>query len=300
MYTEIVFECDRLIAENFSDALVQCGALATFIEDAWAGTKDEEPVYGEPGMLVESAAWNYNRVTALFDRHVDHVAIVAAAEQQAGIEQSLHQSRREIAEQDWVRLTQSQFEPIEISSRIFIVPSWHTAPSHAAANAVLIELDPGLAFGTGSHPTTRLCLEWLDLADLEGQSVIDYGCGSGILGIAASRLGAARVLATDIDPFALTATRANATINRVVLEVFDATTLPPIKADVVVANILSNPLKVLAPLLTSLVKPGGRLAVSGVLERQIDEVARAYSELLPLKPWRIREGWVCLTGQRAA
>ena len=300
MYTEIVFECDRAIAESFSDALIECGALAASIEDAWAGTDDEEPVYGEPGMLVESAAWTYNRVTALFDQQADHATIIAAAQNQAGIEQPLHQSERLVAEEDWVRLTQAQFEPIEISSRIFIVPSWHTAPAHAATDAILIELDPGLAFGTGSHPTTRLCLEWLDLAGLQGQSVIDYGCGSGILAIAASRLGAAFVCATDIDPLALNAARANAAANRVTIEVIDATALPSLQADVVVANILSNPLKVLAPLLACLVKPGGRLAVSGVLERQIEEVAHAYLDLLPLTPWRVRDGWACLTGQRTA
>jgi ribosomal protein L11 methyltransferase len=299
MYTEIVFECERSIAENFSDALVQCGALAASIEDALAGTQDEEPVYGEPGMLIESAAWAHNRVSALFAQGADTAAIISAAELQAGIEQPLHQSHRLVAEEDWVRLTQSQFEPIEISSRIFIVPSWHTAPKHAASDAVLIELDPGLAFGTGSHPTTRLCLEWLDLAGLEGQSVIDYGCGSGILAIAASRLGAAHVSATDIDPMALNATRSNAATNQVTLDVFDATSMPALNADVVIANILSNPLKVLAPLLASLVKPGGRLTVSGVLERQIDEVALVYRDLLPLQAWRIRDGWACMTGRRA-
>jgi ribosomal protein L11 methyltransferase len=196
-------------------------------------------------------------------------------------------------------LTQAQFEPIEISSRIFIVPSWHETPAHAKDDAVLIELDPGLAFGTGSHATTRLCLEWLDQAALEGQDVIDYGCGSGILAIAAKRLGAKHVTATDIDPLALTATRSNAANNGVEIEVLDAAALPAMRAAVVVANILSNPLKLLAPALAGCVAPGGWLVISGVLERQIEEVTHAYKQYLPLSTWRVRDGWACLAGCKA-
>jgi ribosomal protein L11 methyltransferase len=300
MYTEIVFHCERSLAEAFSDALLDCGALAATIEDAFAGTEDEEPIYGEPGMVNESSAWSQNRVVALFDGTADSAGIIAAAERQAGIEQPLEQQRRDVAEEDWVRLTQSQFEPIEISKRIFIVPSWHVTPAHAPPNAVLIELDPGLAFGTGSHATTRLCLEWLEQAQINGLNVIDYGCGSGILAIAAKRLGAHQVTATDIDPLALIATKANALNNHVDIEIFDAASLPPLKADVVVANILSSPLKLLAPSLAACVSKDGFLVVSGVLERQIEEVCQAYRELLPLSAWRVLDGWACLAGRASA
>jgi ribosomal protein L11 methyltransferase len=204
-----------------------------------------------------------------------------------------------VAEQDWVRLTQSQFDPIEITPKLWIVPSWHAPKSDA--NIINLRLDPGLAFGTGSHPTTCLCLEWLEQASLHHKRVLDYGCGSGILAIAALKLGAAHAVAIDIDPQAVQSAQANAIANQVML----TTGLPNASSRhgtfaIVVANILSNPLKVLAPTLTEHVEPGGYLVLSGVLERQAQEVIAAYGAHMPMLVWKAKEGWVCLVGQRPA
>jgi len=210
---------------------------------------------------------------------------------------------RWIAEQDWVRLTQSQFEPIPIGERLLITPSWHAEAAQSPANRgrLRIELDPGLAFGTGSHPTTRLCLEWLEQNLRGGESVIDYGCGSGILAIAAARLGAQSVIAIDIDLQALISTQSNAQANPPtdqLIEIRSTEDPRPEAVDVVVANILSMPLKLLAPVLIELVQAGGTLVLSGVLERQADEVASAYAPRLPLTVVAERDGWVCLAGHR--
>jgi ribosomal protein L11 methyltransferase len=211
---------------------------------------------------------------------------------------------RWVAEQDWVRLTQSQFEPIPIGERLLITPSWHAEAAQAANNRgrLCIELDPGLAFGTGSHPTTRLCLEWLEQNLGGGESVIDYGCGSGILAIAAARLGAKSVIAIDIDAQALISTQANAKANPPtdqLIEIRSTEDPRPEAVDVVVANILSMPLKLLAPVLIELVEAGGALVLSGVLERQADEVASAYAPRIPLTVVAERDGWVCLAGRRS-
>jgi ribosomal protein L11 methyltransferase len=202
-----------------------------------------------------------------------------------------------------VRLTQSQFEPIPIGDRLLITPSWHAEAAQASNNRGrhCIELDPGLAFGTGSHPTTRLCLEWLEKYVHGGESVIDYGCGSGILAIAAARLGAKSVIAIDIDAQALVSTQANARANPPtdqLIEIRSTEDPRPDAVDVVIANILSMPLKLLAPVLIDLVKDGGTLVLSGVLERQADEVTSAYAPRIPLTVVAERDGWVCLAGHR--
>jgi ribosomal protein L11 methyltransferase len=210
-----------------------------------------------------------------------------------------------------VRLTQSQFGPIEISEKLWIVPSWHKVadpdaapadaePAYAAPGVVCIELDPGLAFGTGSHPTTHLCLAWLESELPAGADLLDYGCGSGILAIAARKLGAGDTLAVDIDPQAVQSTIDNAQVNQVELSAMLPEGLPDGSFQVVVANILSNPLKVLAPMLAGRVAPGGHLVLSGVLERQAEEVAAAYAPWIGMSVWRAREGWVCLHGHRPA
>jgi len=300
MFIEIVITEERERAEALSDALIDSGALSATIEDADAGSIDEQPLYGEPGMTIETTAWKHSRVVALFDGGTDIDRAIASASAASGITPVPPHERREVADANWVGLTQAQFEPIRIGSRLWIVPSWHETPVAARdADAIVLRLDPGMAFGTGDHPTTRLCLAWLDECLTRGARVIDYGCGSGILAIAAAKLGAGRVAATDIDEQAVDAARSNADDNDVSIEVTLATRFTSAPVDVVVANILSNPLKVLAPLLTSLVADDGWLVLSGVLERQWQEVAERYAPFLPLSCWRCEDGWVCLVGRRA-
>ena len=277
-----------------SDALIEEGALSVDVADAQAGTQSETPIFGEPGRAPETA-FGLNRVIALFAPDADWAASLQRAMTAAGLPIAPEYKISEVQEQDWVKLTQSQFEPIRASNRLWIVPSWHVSPDPAAINIVL---DPGLAFGTGSHPTTRLCLDWLDRNMSPGCSVLDYGCGSGILAIAAAKLGAARVRGVDIDEQAVLSSRYNAQRNCVVAEFFNADEAPPEPADVVLANILSNPLKVLAPLLTTLTLPGGRLVLSGILPPQAADVAEAYRAWFDIESPVIDDGWVRLSGTR--
>lgn len=299
-WTEIVIEVARDHAEALSDALMEAGALSVSVEDADEGTDAERPLFGEPGMEPTETAWDHSRVVALSDLDADHGAIVAEAAAACGIEPPKF-ALRPVAEQDWVRLTQSQFEPIHIGKNIWVVPSWHDAPD---PNGLVLELDPGLAFGTGSHPTTRLCMEWLESHPPQGATVLDYGCGSGILALVAKKLGAAKVYGVDIDPQAIESARYNSERNQCEIEYH----LPeafagaehPQTFDVVVANILSSPLKLMAPMLSSRVAPGGMLVLSGILERQADEVAAAYAPFLSMSVWAEREGWIALVGRAAS
>ena len=293
-WLELRFECAASVAEAFSDALLAAGALSVSVEDADAGTLAEQPLFGEPGSVSE-IAWSRNRVIALVDEQTDDLRLMQRAAHAAGLDAAPPHTVTSVAEQDWVRLTQSQFDPIRISQRLWIVPSWHTAPD---PNAISIRLDPGLAFGTGSHPTTRMCLAWLDDHVTQGDSVLDYGCGSGILAIAAAKLGGGRILATDVDEQSLAATRDNAQANDVKLKVSAPGQLPVFQANIVVANILTNPLKVLAPVLSGRVARGRSLTLSGILEAQAAEVIATYAPLIALRVWRAEEGWVCLSGSR--
>ena len=304
MFVEVVLTEARDRAEALSDALLEAGALSAAIEDADAGGPDEEPLFGEPGSEPElepaAAAWNRSRIVVLFDQHADIDAALAQALEIAGIEAPADYARREVADANWVSLTQSQFDPIAIGRRLWIVPSWHAPPEAAnKSDAIVLQLDPGMAFGTGDHATTRLCLTWLEEHMPRGASVIDYGCGSGILAIAAKKLGAGRVVGTDIDRQAVVAARANASANGVEIAFASSSTFEGGTADIVVANILSNPLKLLAPLLTALVAPGGRLVLSGILERQWREVAESYAPEIAMDLWRSDGGWVCLVGARS-
>lgn len=297
MYRELVVELARVQAEALSDALLDLGALSVSVEDADANTPDEQPLFGEPGLEPADTAWQHSRVIVLLDEHQDPAVLLGAAANAIGLPHVPPHTIREVAEQDWVRLTQSQFEPMQIGQRIWVVPSWHDAPQ--APDALVLELDPGLAFGTGSHPTTRLCMEWLEqhIDPAAKPTVLDYGCGSGILAILARKCGAARVTGIDIDPQAIEAARYNSERNRAPVDYALPDDCPPGQFDIVVANILSNPLKLLASMLCARVAPGGRLAISGVLERQADEVIRAYAPWLALSVWQSRDGWVCLHGQ---
>lgn len=294
MWLSVSLEARADRAEALSDALLEQGALSVSIEDADAGTAAERPQFGEPGHLP-TALWDHSRVVALVEGDADLALLLTAAAAQAGLAEVPPFKVEEVAEQNWVQLTQSQFDPIRITDRLWIVPSWHQAPDPAAIN---IELDPGMAFGTGSHPTTHLCLEWITEQVGPGHRVLDYGCGSGILGIAAARMGAAEVLGVDIDDAALEAAAANARRNGVTLSLQHSAQALEASFDRVVANILTNPLCVLAPVLAARVAPGGRLALSGVLEPQAEQVIAAYAPYLRLEVGACREGWVRLEGMR--
>lgn len=299
-WTEIVIEIAREHAESLSDALMEVGALSVSVEDADEGTPDEQPLFGEPGMEITTTAWVHSRVIALTEADADQAEMLNQAAAAIGLAALPAWTTRVVEEQDWVRLTQSQFAPIHIGKNIWVVPSWHEAPD---PEALILELDPGLAFGTGSHPTTRLCMEWLEAHPPQG-SVLDYGCGSGILAMVAKKLGASEVVGVDIDPQAIESAHENALRNRCQIAYFlpddfakVAEGAPQQRYDVVVANILSSPLKLMAPMLAARVKPGGALVLSGVLARQAEEVIAAYAAFIPLQVWAEHEGWVALAGQ---
>jgi ribosomal protein L11 methyltransferase len=279
-------------AEAWADALLEAGALSVSIEDRDLGTADEEPQFGEPGM-ADPKAWKRNWVVALLDGAAPLDDLLRAA----GIPAATQRQVERVEEQDWVRLTQAQFEPIRISEKLWIVPSWHAMPAGASLGIVL---DPGLAFGTGSHPTTRLCLRWLERHLRGGESLLDYGCGSGILAIAAAKLGAAPVLGIDIDPQAVEAARDNAARNAVdaAFGLPDDACLDGASFQILVANILTNPLKALAPLLAGKVAAAGRIALSGILESQAAEIVAVYAPWFEMRVWASDEGWVCLEGTR--
>ncbi len=307
-YRELLVELDSQTALALSDELINLGALSVSLEDVNADTPDEQPLFGEPGMLVEGA-WQRSRVIALIGLTQDPLQLLCAAAEQIGLTPVPTYQTREIAEENWVERSQAQFEPILVGQRIWVVPSWHQAPD---PDALIIHLDPGLAFGTGTHPTTRLCMEWLEATIKPGHKVLDYGCGSGILAILAKKCGAAQAVGIDIDPQALEAARYNSERNHASVDYLlpnhsadNATTATDTQHqalsaefDVVVANILSNPLKHLAPQLTSQVRKGGWLALSGILIPQIDEVIQAYQPWLKLSVWRTCEDWACLIGQK--
>lgn len=286
-------DCDH--AEALADALLEAGALSASIEDADAGTPAETPQFGEPGS-VTTPGWTRSRVVALLTPDTDLPTLLANCATSAGLSAIPPYTRETIAEQNWVQLTQSQFEPIRVSERLWIVPSWHAAPD---PDALVLVLDPGMAFGTGSHPTTRLCLEWIERTVAPGVSVLDYGCGSGILAIAAAKLGAGEVLGVDIDPQAVTAARNNADINAVSARFADSAAPLEGSFDMVVANILANPLKALAPAICGHVRAGGTLALSGILVEQAEELIALYAPYIQLAVADTREGWVCLAGRKA-
>lgn len=294
---ELVLRAPEAVAEPLSDALLDdLGALAVTVEDADAGAAGERALYGEPGLPAPAAAWQRSTLKALFDGDdaAERAATLVLAQPWAA---EVHvQSLAPVPDADWVRLTQAQFEPLAVTPSFWIVPSWHEAP--AAAREV-IRLDPGLAFGTGSHPTTQMVLRWIaaNEAALRGARVLDYGCGSGILAIAAARFGAAEVVAVDIDPAAVGATADNARRNGVGLQAG----LPETAHggfDVVLANILARPLELLAPLLTGHLNAGGRLVLSGILERQAPALAAAYAPLLAIDVLERLDGWVLMGGRR--
>jgi ribosomal protein L11 methyltransferase len=293
-YVALAFDADADSAEAWADELLASGALSIDVADAHAGTPQESPLFDEPGIAV-APRWPVSRLTALFATGESLAA--ALAEMAARGRTAPPHETFEVADTDWVRATQAQFAPLQVAAGLWIVPSWCEPVDPAAIN---LALDPGLAFGTGSHPTTRLCLRWLAAELRAGECVLDYGCGSGILAIAASRLGAGRVVGTDIDPNALAASRANAARNGV-----EATFVSPEHVaaseaayDVIVANILANPLQVLAPELAHRVRPGGRIVLSGILASQADAVITSYGRWFNIGICASDDGWIALAGTR--
>lgn len=282
-------------AELISDTLMELGALSAIIEDANADTLDEQSIFGEPGD-PPPGIWQQNIVSALFDESIDVVAIISQLETATQLN-NLQYKTEHIAEQDWVRATQSQFEPIRIQDNLWIVPTWHAAPNPDAINIIL---DPGLAFGTGSHPTTHLCLEWLTQNAINAETVLDYGCGSGILAIAAKKLGAKQVVGVDIDHQAIQASIFNAEQNHVDAQFYMANAYKMQLADIVVANILSSALMVLAPALAGACKPNGKIALSGILAEQVEQLLAIYGEWFVMNTPIYKDAWVLLTGTKIA
>ena len=280
-------------ADLISDTLMEQGALSAIIEDANADTLDEQPIFGEPGD-PPPGIWQQNLVSALFDEGVDVQKVMADLARLTKLP-SLHYTTEVIQEQDWVRATQSQFDPIKITDDLWIVPTWHSAPN---ANAINIVLDPGLAFGTGSHPTTHLCLAWLSQTVKTDQTVLDYGCGSGILAIAAKKLGASKVVGTDIDTQAIQASLYNAEQNAVQASFYHANDYQTDQYDIVVANILSSALSVLAPALAKSCKSGGKIALSGILKEQAEAVSAIYAPWFDMQAPVYMDAWVLLTGSK--
>lgn len=291
------FTLARREAEAFADALMDYACLSVSVEDAHAGTQQEQPIFGEPG--ADPGLWELCDVVAHFAPDEDVQAALAQCAADLGLAVPPH-TLEMLEDIDWVRANQAQFQPISISDRLWIVPSWH-AHEPLPPGAVPIQIDPGAAFGTGSHPTTRLCLRWLEarLAVRPGLTVLDYGCGSGILAIAALKLGASAACGVDIDEQALVTARHNAAVNEVDATFLSASDPQPAPADLVVANILSHPLIMLAPLLSHSVRPAGALALSGILADQADEVIAAYAPWIALNVVGQDEDWVCLSGDCA-
>ncbi len=283
---------DAQYAEALSEALWEQGALSVDMLDADADTPDEQAIFGEPGEPV-NAVWQHNLLNALFDNDAPVTDILQTCCTNLGISPLPPHKIASLEESDWVRLTQAQFDPIRISDRLWIVPTWHTPSDPAAIN---ITLDPGLAFGTGSHPTTRLCLRWLDSNLQGGESMLDYGCGSGILAIAGMKLGAASAIGVDVDIQAVQASYDNAAANKVSAGFYLPDNIALAEYDVVVANILTNPLRALAPLLAAATRSGGRIVLSGILSEQAEEIMRIYAQWFDIKPSATEDGWVCLAG----
>jgi ribosomal protein L11 methyltransferase len=296
---ELVLRAPEALVEPVSDALIdELAALSVSVEDADAGSAAEQALFGEPGMPAPRPGWQRSTLHALF---ADQAAAADAADvllAQDWTDGLLVQSLQPLPDQDWVRLTQSQFAPVAVADGFWVVPSWHDVPAGARH---VIRLDPGLAFGTGTHPTTRMCLRWVaqHAASLSqpGARVLDYGCGSGILAIGAAVHGATDIDAVDIDPAALQSAEANARANGVALHAGLPHRVKGLYS-VVLANILATPLKLLAPLLCERLRPGGQLVLAGILERQAAELKAAYAPWLALQVGDVQEGWILMTGQR--
>jgi ribosomal protein L11 methyltransferase len=289
------FEIEGQYVDMLTDALMAAGAIFVDMTDAHVTTPLEQIIYAEPGQVSE-LTWKNNRLSAIFDLNRDVRACLTQAFEAVGLVSLPHYTLVEVSDQDWVAQAQAQFQPIHVSKRIWVVPTWH-APKDA--NAINLRIDPGLAFGTGSHASTSLCLQWLDTAITGGESVLDYGCGSGILTIAAEKLGAGRAIGVDIDDEALQVSRRNAQANGTHCVFCCPDDLQDEGFDIVIANILANPLKVLAPLLSRFTRPGGVLVVSGLLVNQENDIRAAYRDWIRFEHKVELDGWICLVGRHA-
>jgi ribosomal protein L11 methyltransferase len=300
---QLVLQAPESLVESVSDALMdELDALSVSVEDSDADTDAEKALFGEPGMPAPSAGWQRSTLTALFeteDAASEAATLLLAQDWATQPDASISMTAlHEVEDQDWVRLTQSQFDPVEITPEFWIVPTWHEPPAGARR---VIRLDPGMAFGTGTHPTTRMCLGWIAAheADIAGRRVLDYGCGSGILAIGAAMHGGTPIDAVDIDPAAISTTAQNAADNGVTLR-SGAPDMAAGEYPLVLANILATPLKMLAPLLCGHVAPGGHLVLAGILERQADELKAAYAPWIALEVTNTVDGWILMTGRKPA
>lgn len=289
-FQQLKINIDSKRAEQLSDIFFELGALSVSIEDQYEGTDLEQPIFNEPGMVVDGL-WEHSTVVVLLDDVCSIADITASAIELLGSD--FDYTAEIVDDQDWVRLTQSQFEPIEVTPTLYIVPSWHTIPN---PDAVGIVLDPGLAFGTGSHPTTFMCLRYLAEHVTSQDKVLDYGCGSGILAITAKKLGAKVVDGVDIDAQAIESSVFNAENNLVEVNFFLPNQFISQEYDLVVANILSNPLRMLAGALAGYVKSNGKIILSGILANQIDEMIGIYNQWFDMQPYTVQDGWACLEG----
>lgn len=292
-YAALRFDVEAADGDAWSDAMLEAGALSVEAVDACAGTAGETAVFDERND-GNPQWWPISRLTALLGDGSDPAVVMAGAAALVGHAAPAYQAFA-VADQDWVHATQAQFQPIRIDDEFWIVPTWCTPPR---ADALNLRLDPGLAFGTGAHPTTRLCLEWLRVNVGADTRVLDYGCGSGILAIAAGRLGARRVVGTDIDPQAIQASVVNARLNQIDAAFMEVDELPAERFDIVIANILANPLRLLAPALATRIGPQGWIALAGILAAQATGVAAAYARWFDMRMWRSDGDWVLLAGRR--
>ena len=277
-------------ADLLGDAFFDEDALSVSVEDQFEGTEFEEPIFNEPGMEVEKL-WQHSLLVVLLAEDSDIDQIIKNVQKKTKL--NFDYEIENVDDQDWVRLTQSQFEPIKITDKLFIVPSWHELP---VADAIGIILDPGLAFGTGSHPTTFMCLEWLAKNVSTTDNILDYGCGSGILAITAAKLGAKIVTGVDIDKQAIESSLYNAEVNQTPVNFFLPDKYKPAAHDIVIANILSNPLRMLSAALAGYVRKGGKIVLSGILDSQIEEMSSIYQEWFDMQVYKVMDGWVCLEG----
>ncbi|MGL4668838.1 MAG: 50S ribosomal protein L11 methyltransferase [Saezia sp.] len=293
---ELILSVPLEQVESVSDALMELNALSVSVEDADAGGDQEQPIFGEPNMPPPAVAWNTSTIKALFNAESEAVEAATMIMAQSWSQDIKLQSIQTVEEQNWVQLTQSQFDPIEVTPEFWIVPSWHEPPSQATH---VIRLDPGMAFGTGTHPTTHMCLQWIakNANLIKNKRVLDYGCGSGILAIAAALHGAKTVEAVDIDEAAVTTTQQNSMENNVQLHIGFPDQVKD-EYNIVLANILATPLKLLAPLLCQHVSSGGHLVLAGILEWQAEELRQAYAPWVTLNIDNTLDGWILMTASK--